>query len=463
MAAPPAAEWTSSRADPQNRAEVVLAAPASGTPRAWSFEGSGRVYGYVPGMTVWSPPALAVVEGRAVLFAGSYDHSIYALDAAGGEVLWKVATGDGVYAAPVVARRPGRTLVFVPSSDRMLYALDASTGARAWIHGVAEYRPTLGGARLGSPCLGESRGQPALFLPWWAWDASLGQSQQDSGLTALNPDDGRVLWTRRLGDNELTAALCARTAGGSRVFVGSSDGNLFALDAAEGRELWRRTEVDAVRAPPAVSTSGGFSRLVTASKSGIVRGLDPDTGTEAWRYRTGDWVTSAPVIATIDGRHLALIGSYDRNLYALDLLAGTLVWRFHAPAGIHAPPALSTTGRPLVLTTAWDHHLHGIDARSGAPRFSVYTGRPLWDAIGLESSSWSAPVVGVVNGVPMVFVGSYDGKLYAFVISELENRYACPRASWGFWLSFPLSLTAVGVVAWLMTRRHRRRRAGSGP
>lgn len=442
---------------------MVLTAPESGAPRPWTFDGSGRVYGYVPGMTVWSPPALAAVNGRAVLFAGSYDHSVYALDAASGAVLWKVATGDGVYAAPVVAPRAGRTLVFVPSSDRMLYALDAATGARAWIHGVAEYRPTLGGARLGSPCLGESRGRAALFLPWWAWDASLGQSQQESSLTALDPDDGHVLWTRRLGDNELTAASCARTSGGDRVYVGSSDGNLFALDAGEGTMLWQRTEVDAVRGPPAVSRGGGFARLVTASKSGIVRGLDPDTGVEAWRYATGDWVTGAPAIVTVDGRLLALVGSYDRSLYALDLLAGTLVWRFHAGAGIHAPPAVSTThGRPLVLTTAWDHQLHGVDGRTGASRFAVYTGRPLWDAVGLESSTWSAPVVGVINDTPMAYVGSYDGKLYAFVLADLESRYSGPRASWGFWLSFPVSLTAVGLVAWLMTRRHRRRGVAAG-
>jgi len=399
-----------------------------------------------------------------LLFVGSYDHSVYALDAASGDVRWKVATGDGVYAAPVLTRRPGRTLVLVPSSDRMLYAFDAATGARAWVHGVADYRPTLGGARLASPCAGEAAGRAAVFLPWWAWDASLGQNQQDSSVTALDPDDGKVLWTRRLGDNELTAAVCARTRGGDRVFVGSSDGNLFALDAGDGAVRWRRTELDAVRGPPAVSAGPGVARLVMASKSGLVRGLDPDTGAEAWRYAAGDWVTGAPVITVVEGRQLTLVGSYDRSLYALDLLAGTLVWRFHAGAGIHAPAAVSTTqGRPLALVTAWDHELHGVDARTGAARFAVYTGRPLWDAVGLESSSWSAPVVGVLNDVPMAYVGSYDGKLYAFVLADLESRYTGPRVAWGFWLSFPVSLVAVGVVAWVLTRRHRRASASSPP
>ena len=451
-----ATDWPQSRADAQNTAAVELQAKAVARP--WTFEGGGRVYGYEPGMTVWSSPAIGQVEGRAVLTVGSYDHHVYALDAATGETLWKFATGGPVFSTPVIWAGGGRALVFAASTDRLVYALDAASGRQVWVHAVEEFRPTLGGARLSAPCVGAAAGQEAVFVGRWVWDRSLGNALQQGGVTALAAADGKPLWKAELGDNEIAAPLFARVGGAGRLFAGSSNGNLYALEADTGRVVWRHTELDAIRSPPAFFEAPEGPRVVFGSKFGVVRCLDAATGAEAWSFKTGDRVTGAPLALRLGERVAVVVGSYDRTLYALDGRSGAALWRYPARGGIYSSPALAGgLGERVVLFSAWDHALHAVSADSGAERFSVFTGRPLWDVSGLDESTWSSPVAARIGGRWMAFAGSYDGTLRALPLDLPAPGGRMPRSDLWFWLSFPLSLGPVAALALWLTRRERRR------
>ena len=157
-------DWPQSRHDARNGAATELAAPKSGAPRARSFDGSGRTWRFEPGMTAWTSAALGVVDDRAVVAVGSYDHMIYVLDAANGELLWKQATGGPFYGAPILWGDGDHVVLFAASGDRLLYALDAASGRQLWVHSVEQYRPTLGGARLAAPCIGRAQGHDAVFV-----------------------------------------------------------------------------------------------------------------------------------------------------------------------------------------------------------------------------------------------------------------------------------------------------------
>ena len=449
--------WSQSRCDAQNRAAIELRASQETLPRAWSFDGSGRVWGYEPGLTVWSSPALGVAGERPIVVAGNYDHTIYCLDAATGEPQWKFTTGGPVHAAPIFFRDGDRQTLFAASNDRIVYAIDPASGRQVWVHAVEDFRPTLGGARLAAPCVGGiGERDDAVFVPYWIWDRSLANSMQRSGVVALDVDDGHLLWRADLGDSELTAAIFARVQGRGLLFLGSSSGNLYAITARAGDIVWKQTELDCVRSQPALLSTGAEALLVTASKFGTVRGLDAATGTERWQFHTGDRVTGSP--AVLDGSPpRVFVGSYDRKLHALAALDGAPLWYDATRGGVYSSPAIIAVGsEPMVLFTAWDHMLHASDLASGRPLFSAFTGRPLWNVAGMDDSNWASPAAGRIRGRWMAFVGSYDGTLRALPLEADERSAPELRSNLWFWLSFPMFLLPTAGVALLLTYRERR-------
>jgi len=453
-----AADWSQGRGDASNGAFAVLIAPKSPTVHAWTSEGTGRVLGYEPGMTVWSSPSVGVVEGHAVLFVGGYDHFIWALDAANGEVRWKYATGDGVFATPILWNDGERLVVFAASNDREVYALEASSGRRLWSTALETYRPTLGGARLSSPCVGRVGGDDALFVGSWVFDRSLGRSLQRGAVSAFSARSGKLLWSTTMGDNEMTAPICFESGGRRRIALGSNDGNLHVLDAETGQPVWKHTEHDGiVSAPALVELDGGVKLLVTGSRYGEVRALDASDGTERWRLKTADRITGSPATAVIDGRPLVFVPSYDRHLYALDARSGAVVWRALARGGYYSAPSVALGREPIVLASAWDHALHGIDLRTGIERFLFFTGAPLWDVGGLDSSTWSSPISASINGTMMAFAGSYDGRLRGLPLEALVLERVSHRSAVKFWLSLPLTVGPIVALALWLTRRHRQK------
>ncbi len=70
-----------------------------------------------------------------VVYVGSVDHNLYALDALTGTKLWSFTTGDSVNSAPAV----GNGVVYLGSLDGNAYALNARTGALLWSYPIGEF------------------------------------------------------------------------------------------------------------------------------------------------------------------------------------------------------------------------------------------------------------------------------------------------------------------------------------
>ena len=93
--------------------------PSNGPTRlnelAWKFKTDGPV---------GSSPAVA----GGVVYVGSFDYWLYALDAETGQEKWTFQTDDGIYSSPAVAGG----MIYIGSLDGRLYALDARTGQEKW-------------------------------------------------------------------------------------------------------------------------------------------------------------------------------------------------------------------------------------------------------------------------------------------------------------------------------------------
>ncbi|HAL46972.1 MAG TPA: hypothetical protein DCP37_04395 [Dehalococcoidia bacterium] len=79
---------------------------------------------------IWTTPTVA----DGLVFIGTLNQMIYAVNLSDGQKAWQFETGGGVVAKPLVSN--GR--VYVGAFDSVFYALDAKTGAEAWRFSEAE-------------------------------------------------------------------------------------------------------------------------------------------------------------------------------------------------------------------------------------------------------------------------------------------------------------------------------------
>jgi outer membrane protein assembly factor BamB len=140
----------------------------------------GLKWRFKTGDTIWSSPA--VVDG--VVYVGSLDHHLYALDADTGHKLWSFTAGDLVQTSPAVANG----IVYFGSWDDNVYALNAHTGKLLW-------KFVTGGHVLSSPTVAEG----VVYVGSW-----------DGNLYALNAKTGARLWSYQTGCANLVAASVLR-------------------------------------------------------------------------------------------------------------------------------------------------------------------------------------------------------------------------------------------------------------
>ena len=99
----------------------------------------GRKWSYYFNRGVDSSPAVA----NGVVYVGSDDNNVYALNASTGAKLWSYNTGGFIGdSSPALANG----VVYVGSADDNVYALNASTGATLWSY-------TTGSAVASSPAV----------------------------------------------------------------------------------------------------------------------------------------------------------------------------------------------------------------------------------------------------------------------------------------------------------------------
>ena len=121
----------------------------------------GRRYGVTrPEAFVFSSPAVA----NGIVYVGSLDHNVYALNANTGTKVWSYTTGYWVVSSPAVANG----IVYVGSNDHNVYALNAKPGRRC-----GAIRPETG-------CIPPPP-SPTESSMWGAWITTSTHSMREPG------------------------------------------------------------------------------------------------------------------------------------------------------------------------------------------------------------------------------------------------------------------------------------------
>lgn len=135
-----------------------------------------------------------------MVYVGSNDNGVYALNASTGARFWSYTTGGSVYSSPAV----GNGVVYVGSFDDKVYALNANTGDKLWSYATGGEVTSSPAVVHGTVYIGCGSDVCAFGLPVGANPYGVAFDGANvwvvgGNLTKLRASDGQVLGTFATG------------------------------------------------------------------------------------------------------------------------------------------------------------------------------------------------------------------------------------------------------------------------
>lgn len=319
---------------------------------------------YKTGAGVFSSPAL--VDG--VVYIGSNDGNVYALNASDGSERWVYQTEDRVRSSPVVVDGT----VYVGSDDGSLYAINADNGTREWSFSTRR----------------------SIFSSPAVMNSTVYVGSADNSLYALDIVDGSEQWSFETAGSIQSSPAVVDGA----VCIGSNDNSVYIVDAADGTQQWSFETAGSVRTSPTVVDN----TIYVGSNDTNLYALnftDSRTPGENWSYSTDSRLFSTP--AVVSG--VIVFGS-GTDVIAVNASDGSERWTFGTSNGrvLSSPAVVSGSayiGCNNSGNTSEDNTVYGIN---------IFTGTQVTHFETFQSVR-SSPAVG--NNV--IFVGSDDTNVYA--------------------------------------------------
>lgn len=308
------------------------------------------------------------VSSIKLIYVGSDDGNLYAIDYVTGTQRWKFTTGGMIRSCPTVAAGT----VYVGSGDGNFYAIDSATGSLKWkyqFNSPVNSSPTTSGTAVYIFNRGE--------------------------LVSLDLERGTENW-KFITHHYFNYPSSATVAEG-KVFLSATSGQfpVMAVDAATGKLVW--------------AYEGGLGISNPAVLNGVVYAsdelhkllvLDAATGAVKWEYYDNKAaLCNSPTVA--DGK--IFIGSNDRNIYAFDSITGALLWKFGSNSNQNVGRWSSPVYANGIVFAGND------DGRNFA--INATTGLLEWTYGNNISSNPASTQATVANGV--VIFGTTTGKVLA--------------------------------------------------
>lgn len=307
----------------------------------WKYRTGGQIY---------SSPVVV----NNVLYVGSNDSYLYAININDGSLKWKFKTGRRIKSTPCV----NNETVYFGSFDSTFYAIDAKTGAEKW-----HFKTGREAVFSAENIFGVKSGSLKCPDPWDFYSSSPLYYNQS-------------------------------------VYFGSGDSSIYCLNAENGNKIWSYKTKGVVHSSPAV-----YNNIIyCGSWDSKIYALDAQTGELIWDYQTGTdtlrncfvGIQASPAIS--DG--IVYCGSRDAYMYALDAKSGKVIWKNKDPYSSWMPSS----------TAIKDDHLYS--GSSDALRFYIFdkNNGNIISEYKTGIYTFSSPSVSGNTA----YIGAMNGKLYAF-------------------------------------------------
>ena len=309
--------------------------------KQWSFKTAGErrfagkhLHGSVPMAETMPDPFDFYLSSptvwNGVVYFGSGDGNVYALDEASGTLKWKFQTGDVVHASPAIADGA----LFIGSWDSYFYALDAATGNEKWRFKTGE-DPNIHN-QVGIQSSAAVNDGVVYFgcrdSNLYALDAASGQKKwafNNKGSWVIgSPDvnDGKVYFAT--SDTSTLYAVDANSGSavmslkynrwplfsspaiaGNMLYMGSHEGKLMAIDLAAQKTAWTFQTDGSIQNGAAYTKQDGTPKYEAAFTDDFYETMVIGVN----KMMTVGAVLSSPVVVD----NVIYVGSADGNLYAL--------------------------------------------------------------------------------------------------------------------------------------------------
>ncbi len=294
-----------------------------------------------------------------LVFTGSYDHNVYAVNASTGELVWKYPTEGGIVTRP--ATFDGN--IFITSEDQRLHVVSARSGKIVWSY--------YANSRI--------RSSPRIS------DGHVFFGSDDNRLHAVNINSGRAAWIFETAAPVRSTPFVSNEA----VFVGCESGEFYSIDF-RGELKWRFKAKLAITSSPIEVERVIYFNSLDAS----LYALESKNGWVIWRFRMGKGSIVSPSVT----ENLIFTGSADGFIYGVDTRSGKELWRFRTEHQVSGSPVIY---KDAIYCGAADGYLYCLEYTSGRMRWKFQTKGPITSAPSAFDD--------------VIYVGSSDNTLYALL------------------------------------------------
>lgn len=312
-----------------------------------------------------------IMQPTSIVYVGTGDGNLYALDAASGSMKWSFkSNGSFAYSSPTY--KDG--IIYEGSVDNYVYAVNSINGALIW---KAQGGTT--GIESDAICV----------------DSTVYVGTNDDYLLALDAITGLERWRFQSLANISSSPLTANDA----VYFGSSDGYFYAVNKLTGTLIWKFATGGMINQSGASLVDG---ILYFGSRDGNLYAVNAVDGTLAWKYDTGgiSLEMSSPTVK--DG--VVYIGGWYKmdfqtagSVYAVEASTGRLIWEKLQNVGFSSSPFVSSN---RLFITGDDGNITALNTADGSI---------LWQQKIYANSASPVEAHGIVY-----VGGSGTGKIYAF-------------------------------------------------
>ena len=324
---------------------------------------------------------------NGVVYTGSEDGKVYAVNDSNGTLKWSYATGDQIISKPAIYDGASKYLVIIGSHDNKLYALNADDGTLEWYY-------TTGGCVISDPLVDNG----VVYF-----------GSGDKYIYSLNASDGSFRWRYQTGGLLRQRPMVYN----GKLYAFVRDTYIwYAINIDDGSLYWRGNagtdESMFVLGDVRPVMTGGNKLWCIDAQNKIAGYLDPTDGSLDWTYPSAN--TIGPMGPATDGTRVFYANNEGREIYAFNVSDNSLLW-YRDLRACASDDDLQEFQIDSALICD-EEILYHVSERGRITGFNPANGNKIfvYDAVGYpERALWQTPEIHNKT----VYIGGLDGKIYA--------------------------------------------------